>query len=177
MGSNEGGSLLGTEAGLSHRWRNSYLHHEENVMSRTMYIMSGCQGSGKSTWASRKTGAIVVSADSYFVNEKGEYHFSFEGLGKAHAECFHNAILTVQANQDCIVDNTNSTALEIAPYYQLAKAYGYDVVIVKVSCDPTKAAARNVHNVPEAGVKATASRCANLSLPPFWDVEVQEVKT
>lgn len=141
----------------------------------TMYIMSGCQGSGKSTWASRKNG-ITVSADHYFVKD-GEYSFDFTKLGAAHAECFHNAILTVQAKQDCIVDNTNSTTLEVAPYYQLAKAYGYDVVLVKVSCDPSKAAKRNVHGVPEAGVKATASRCANLSLPPYWDVEVQEVTT
>ena len=143
----------------------------------TMYIMSGCQGSGKSTWAKSRTSAIVVSADNYFINDKGFYSFSFEGLGKAHAECFHNAILTVQANQDCIVDNTNSSALEIAPYYQLAKAYNYSVVIVKVKCDVSKAASRNVHNVPKEGVKRTASRCANLSLPPYWDVEVQEVET
>lgn len=142
----------------------------------TMYILSGCQGSGKSTWAKSKTSAITVSADDYFT-VGSSYHFDHTKLGKAHAECFRNAILTVQANQDCIVDNTNSTTLEIAPYYQLAKAYNYNVVIVKVKCDVNKAASRNVHGVPEQGVKATASRCANLKLPPYWDVEVEEVET
>jgi len=141
----------------------------------TMYILSGCQGSGKSTWAKRKRG-ITVSADDYFT-VGSSYRFDHAKLGKAHAECFRNAILTVQANQDCVVDNTNSTTLEIAPYYQLAKAYNYNVVIVKVKCDVNKAASRNVHGVPEQGVKATARRCANLKLPPYWDVEVEEVET
>jgi len=142
----------------------------------TMYIMSGCQGSGKSTWAKTKQSAITVSADDYFT-VGSNYRFDFTKLGKAHAECFRKAILTVQSRTDCVVDNTNSTTLEIAPYYQLAKAYGYNVVIVKVSCDSSKAASRNVHGVPEAGVKATASRCANLKLPSYWDVDVQEVTT
>lgn len=142
----------------------------------TMYIMSGCQGSGKSTWAKSQSRAIVVSADDYFT-VGSSYRFDFTKLGKAHAECFRKAILTVQSGTDCIVDNTNSTVLEIAPYYQLAKAYNYNVVIVKVKCDPSKAASRNVHGVPEAEVKSTASRCANLDIPPYWGVEVREVTT
>jgi len=144
---------------------------------KTMFIMSGCQGSGKSTWIKKAYPKVVVSADHYFIDDKGEYCFSIEDLGKAHAECFRKAILSVQAGMDCVIDNTNSTIIEIAPYYQLAKAYGYEVVIVKVSCDVEKAVKRNVHNVPESVVKATAKRCESLNFPSFWSFATIEVHT
>ena len=135
-----------------------------------MTIMVGCQGSGKSTWAkTNRSGATHCSADSYF-QVGSSYRFDPSKLGKAHGACFRKAVEAIQAGENVVIDNTNSTVTEIAPYYALAQAYGVNVEIVQMTIDPEVSALRNVHGVPGAGVKATAKRCANLSIPPFWAV-------
>ena len=141
----------------------------------TMTIMVGCQGSGKSTWAkvNRQSCAIApvtyCSADEYFM-VGSSYKFDVTKLGKAHGACFKKAVEAVMRGENVVIDNTNGSVAEIAPYYALAQAYGMDVEVVRMVCDPETAAARNVHGVPEAGVKATARKIQNLCLPPFWDV-------
>ena len=51
-----------------------------------------------------------------------------------------------------MVDNTNISRVEMAPYVQVAAALGYEVEVVRVRCDPRVAAQRNVHGVPSGTV-------------------------
>uniref|UniRef100_A0A8W8KSP8 Uncharacterized protein n=1 Tax=Magallana gigas TaxID=29159 RepID=A0A8W8KSP8_MAGGI len=58
--------------------------------SKTVFIMRGVSGSGKSTIARAiqkvYPSAVLCSADDYFMRE-GEYHFSADDLESAHKYC------------------------------------------------------------------------------------------
>lgn len=143
-------------------------------MAMNIFIMRGVSGSGKSTHAARLMGdnGEVVSADHFFYNDRGEYVFNPAKLPEAHAECLRRfvALLTKGDVSAIVVDNTNTTVAEVAPYAALALAYGATLEIVEVECDVEVAAARNLHGVPLAGVRAQAERLTKSrgDLPPWW---------
>ena len=61
-------------------------------------------------------------------------------------------------NIPIVVDNTNSTIAEIAPYYATAEALECEAEIVCVDCHPDLAASRNIHGVSNDDVWA----------PKYW---------
>jgi len=147
--------------------------------------MIGVPGSGKSTEAKRimRTHSVIrerveiVSADTYFMNENGDYAFNPKGLGEAHAECFRDACDYATRGVDCIiVDNTNLTNVERAPYYQLGVAFGYKVHMVWVhpglTCE--ELGARNVHGVSAEKIRTMFQRFEGV-LPPHWKVQQHNV--
>jgi len=142
-------------------------------------IMQGVPGSGKSTYVKsmQPVATEVISADSYFETKDGEYRFDPSKLGEAHGACLRRFVkLVAGASGDTVVvDNTNTTTLEIAPYMALASAYGCEVELVRVQCDPEVAAARNVHGVPLHAVRRMADNIRNFSPPPFWSFKLTEV--
>lgn len=139
-------------------------------------IMQGVPGSGKSTYiAEHLKGAVVVSADHYF-DRLGRFDPSL--LSAAHGECLTNFNAAVLAKAALIVvDNTNTTPVEVAPYWALAQAYGYEVEIVRIVCDPNVAAARNTHGVPVVGVLAMHERLDKFEglAPPWWTIKRHSV--
>jgi GTPase SAR1 family protein len=103
---------------------------------RRVIILSGISGSGKSTLA-RKLCAqeneetegqgqpAIVSADDYFT-KGGVYTFDPSKLSEAHGECFFNFIGHMRhLSTLVVVDNTNTTEAEIAPYVLGAQAFDY----------------------------------------------------
>lgn len=89
-------------------------------------MMSGVPGSGKSTLVARRwPGAVVFSADAYFMVD-GEYRFDPSRIGEAHCGCLRSFTETLQVAdvEVLVVDNTNLSVSEIAPYAALAQAYG-----------------------------------------------------
>jgi hypothetical protein len=142
-----------------------------------VYIYSGVPGSGKSTLVrEHHAGAIVCSADHHFTDDDGVYRFDPTQLPEAHGACLRKfagyAAIGGPGDPDLVVDNTNTTVAEIAPYAALALAYGHELLVVTVECDPAVAAARNTHGVPEAAVKRMAASLAARQLPPWWKHEV-----
>ena len=139
-------------------------------------ILRGPSGAGKSTYAKKFKGALVVSADDYFMMN-GEYVFNPAGLPHAHARClreFTHAVTSPDSKDDVIiVDNTNTSATEVAPYAELAQAYGHEMKIVTFVGDAVKAARRNIHRVPATGVVAMAMRIEenNKFFPRWWPQE------
>jgi len=147
-------------------------------------IMQGVSGSGKSTLARKlldmhwDLGGRIVSADFYWKSEGGDYDFDPKLLPKAHAyciRCFVDAVIW-QRNL-VIVDNTNTTVEEIAPYYAIAEAYGYETKILRVYCDTQIAMARNVHSVPANVVQAQSERIGSFVCPPRWKLEIYTQST
>jgi predicted kinase len=148
------------------------------VMNKAVLLV-GVSGSGKSTFAAREyPGAVTVSADHYFMVD-GEYRFEGSKLGAAHRACLRGFVEAVQGGAGCVVvDNTNTTLVELAPYVSLAMAYGYEVEVVRVRCPVEVAASRNTHGVGEGAVRAMDARIESMmatGLPPFWGVTVREV--
>jgi hypothetical protein len=148
-----------------------------------IHIMRGVSGSGKSTYAKTTwPEARVVSADTFFYDQHGVYMFDPAKLGEAHGRCLREfadacasrrpfALRDVDYGvpDDLVVDNTNISVWEVAPYYSLALAYGHTVEVVRIDIPSLRvAAARNVHGVPYDGVRRQYERLAGERLPPFW---------
>lgn len=137
---------------------------------RTVYIMSGIPGSGKTTEIEKQLGnenihcpmlenfscwdekPILVSADHYFLHS-GRYEFNPAHLGLAHGHCLRTFIMGCQGEfEKIIVDNTMTTNEELAPYIAVALAYDYKVIVKTIMManleEVQKAVNRNKHGVP-----------------------------
>jgi predicted kinase len=140
-------------------------------MGTQVIILSGISGSGKSTYARRNyPGAVVCSADKFpglYVD--GELQFA--KLSDAHNACLREfTVALLEGAPVIVVDNTNTTATEIAPYAAMALAFGAKLQILTIECDVEIAHGRNLHNVPRGGVEAQAARLESRDLPPWWPV-------
>ena len=145
---------------------------------RDVKIMQGVSGAGKSTFVrsylARDGRTSVCSADDFF---GPEYKFDPRKLPQAHQACLRTFIddLRNQPSGLIVVDNTNTTVAEVAPYYAAAEAYGWEPEIVYLHCEDIEVAiARNVHKVPEQAIRAMADRLSRFTdtMPPWWNRSV-----
>jgi predicted kinase len=141
----------------------------------SVVIYRGLPGTGKSYMIEDLRRCIptqrglVFSADNFWLID-GQYIFDPKRIGEAHAWCFRRYLEALQdGNFDYyIVDNTNISAFEIAPYIQAANAYGLQSEIITVWCSLETAIKRNTHNVPATSVVSMYQRLLTEQLPPFW---------
>lgn len=120
---------------------------------KTLYIVRGLPGSGKSSLAKKLT-ELVYSADDFFTNKKGEYNFNAKLLGKAHEWCWGKVrdAMFIGANAVAVA-NTFTQAWEAERYYQIAEEYGYSVFVIECQND-----FGNVHDVPQESIDAMKER-------------------
>jgi len=162
-------------------------------------ILSGVSGAGKSTFiqAQSWSDSCVIHSADYFFSKDGPYSFDPSKLNEAHGEClrgFVNGVRSGDARKRFIespegqalqgsgfnssvvevVDNTNLSVEEIAPYYALAKAYGYEVELITLLIDPEIAAHRNVHGVSERVIERMQTKLRARTIPPFWNLKYSE---
>lgn len=158
-------------------------------------ILRGVPGSGKSHFTKDfdEETTTVVSADFLFQNRADmlgvTYTEAFNpaDLPKAHAQCLRRFTEEVIRLDDAplsgedfeadqkkvvVVDNTNITAVEMAPYVALAQAYGCSVEIHRFDIDTLTASYRNTHGVSGAVVGRMNSSLRAEKLPPWWPEEV-----
>jgi predicted kinase len=96
-------------------------------MEKVLYIVRGCPGSGKSTFA-KTLGGQHYEADMFFINENGEYNFDFIKIKDAHQWC-QGMVKTdmILEYPKVVVSNTFTQEWEMEPYFEMAKEYGYKV--------------------------------------------------
>lgn len=149
---------------------------------RKLIILSGVEGSGKQTLASKIIADYPMknysyhSADQHFTSGTGEntrYNFNPKGLKRAHAQCMYTAIKSCEAgNGLVIIGNTNTTAEEISPYVLLGAAFGYSVELITIMChdmdDVQAACARGKHKVPFQSVLQMHQRLLKREIPRHW---------
>jgi hypothetical protein len=117
-----------------------------------LILLRGLPGSGKTTLASvilsTPGGSVdVLSADDFFVNERGEYHFDGSKLKEAHNSCQVRCAEKMKLETfKIVVANTFTQDWEMIPYYEMAERYGYRVHSVIVE---NKHNGSNIHGVPE----------------------------
>lgn len=123
--------------------------------------MMGVSGAGKSTWVRANTyGEVVVcSSDPWHVGPEG-YAYEPSMARYAHAACLRKFLLNLRDEpphgylrpneQFLVVDNTNTTIAELAPYVALTQAFlpHPQLEIVCIKADPEACKERTQHNTP-----------------------------
>jgi len=126
---------------------------------KTMYIVRGVPGSGKTTFA-KSLGGTHFETDSYFMVD-GEYKFDFTKLKEYHQKCQNDVntamILnhTAGLNEVIVVSNTFTQEWEMQPYFDMAKEWGYRVFSIIVE---NRHGGVNEHNVPEDKIEIMKNR-------------------
>ncbi len=139
-----------------------------------IYILKGLPGAGKSTFVKTMPDADVFSADDYHIVE-GKYVFDPKRAGYAHNECFKAYLYKMmqpRPRRDIIVDNTNTTLMELSPYIRVAEATARDYKILYFLIDAATSIQRNIHEVPANTILQMAKNLQTELVPPYWKQDV-----
>lgn len=121
---------------------------------RKVTILRGPSGVGKSTWAkSSHPEARILSTDDLFLNEAGEYEWDVTKLSEYHWTTLSRFIRAVRHRvPHVIVDNTNCSLWEIAPYIEASELASYRVEVLawipETVAELKVVAERSGHGVP-----------------------------
>jgi predicted kinase len=123
---------------------------------KTLYIVRGVPGSGKSTFT-QSLDCPVFEADQYFIDsETGEYKFDGSKIKLAHNWCKLRVEQSMEDDfQKIAVSNTFTQEWEMDAYYELAKQYGYRVFSLIVE---NRHGGVNEHDVPEDKLELMKNR-------------------
>jgi predicted kinase len=130
---------------------------------KTLILLRGLPGSGKSTFANYMFSNNIFEADHYFYDEDRNYNFDASKLYEAHKYCQLRVEHAMEANlisggvyfSEIVVSNTSTTEKELEPYLELAKKYDYQVVSLIVE---NRHGNKSVHNVPEETIERMKQR-------------------
>lgn len=118
-----------------------------------LILLRGVPGSGKTTLGEvilQCPGANsidVLSADNFFMDDKGNYNFDVTKLKQAHNDCQQKCAERMKLEiSRIIVANTFTEKWEMETYYEMAERYKYRVHSVIVE---NRHGGKNIHGVPE----------------------------
>ena len=126
---------------------------------KTLYIVRGVPGSGKSTFA-KSIGGIHIEADQFIMMD-GKYNFDITKIKLAHKYCQNQTEAWMktdgtQVNNDkIVVSNTFTQEWEMEPYFKLAEKYGYRTFSLIVE---NRHGGVNEHDVPEDKLELMKNR-------------------
>jgi predicted kinase len=126
---------------------------------KTLYIVRGVPGSGKSTFA-KSIGGIHIEADQFIMMD-GKYNFDITKIKLAHKYCQNQTEAWMktdgtQVNNDkIVVSNTFTQEWEMEPYFKLAEKYGYRTFSLIVE---NRHGGVNEHDVPEDKLEIMKNR-------------------
>lgn len=117
---------------------------------------------------------VVLSADDITFDDDGTFHIG--RLDAAHKLCLNTFAKILQMEEkerppDLIVDNTNTSPWELAPYVALALAHEDVVLEILVMTTPWKEClARCRHATPPKNIRTQARRLERMldEWPAFW---------
>lgn len=129
---------------------------------KTMYILRGLPGSGKSTFAkSIAKPWQIFEADQFFMND-GKYEFDATKLKDAHQDCkdrvrnaMRPSLLRGLLYNTIVVSNTFTQEWEMKFYRVIAKKYGYRIFYVIIE---NRHGNTNEHGVSEDKIQIMKDR-------------------
>lgn len=132
-------------------------------MNKTLTIVRGLPGSGKSTFANFIWNDYAIcEADKFFYDSEGHYLFDPSKLKQAHKWCQEEVEKRMQENQnnpqhypEIVVSNTFTQEWEMQAYFDLAKKYDYKVFSIIVE---NRHGNTNIHGVPDDTLKKMRDR-------------------
>lgn len=149
---------------------------------KTLYIMQGVPGSGKTTVAKAifeslyPETCVITSTDKYwYLNNPDVYDYDIDKASHAHA--WNQDVTDSLMSHDCpnvIVDNTNILKSQARPYIDMAHLHGYAVQIVRVDADLDECLRRNAlrtedRRIPEEVIRTMYSKMEDLARG--WSLE------
>lgn len=127
-----------------------------------LILLRGLPGAGKTTLAevilqsSQGVRPDVISADNYFMDDKGNYNFDVSKIKEAHNSCQQICAERMRLEfSKVVVANTFTEQWEMESYFEMAERYNYRVhtVIVENRHD-----GKNIHNVPDDKLQQMKNR-------------------
>lgn len=124
-------------------------------MEKSIFILRGLPGAGKSALAQALNIKAVCCADDYFVHN-GNYVWNKINIEDAHNWCQRKCrrFMEKQVNK-IIIANTCISEWELFPYQQLAKQFEYKCFVLIVE---NRHNGINVHNCPETVIEKMKKR-------------------
>ena len=127
---------------------------------RSLFILRGLPGSGKSTIAellSENGKYPVFSVDDYFTDKAtNEYRFEFEKNHLAYKQCEQNTLAhMILGVPKIFVANTFTLEWEMEPYFKMASANNYQVHVLTVE---NRHGSSNIHGIDEEQLKRMAEK-------------------
>lgn len=114
---------------------------------KTLYLIRGIPGSGKTTFARKllEQGKVQrhFEADMFFIEKDGVYRYRKELIVQAHTWCQKQTLEALSQRHSVVVSNTFITINELMPYYNIATITGADVKVIRATGN-----FENQHNVP-----------------------------
>jgi len=124
-------------------------------MEKTLILIRGIPGSGKSEFAKLLDIKAICCADDYFIH-KGIYDFQPKKIEDAHEWCQKKCRRFMQKEiERIVITNTSSTEWELCPYIDLAKDFDYKTYFIIVE---NRHNGINVHNCPETVIEKMKKR-------------------
>ena len=127
-----------------------------------LILLRGIPGSGKSTLGdvilhtNQSNIQDVLSADNFFIDDKGNYNFDVTKLKEAHNDCQLKCAERMRMEfSKIVVANTFTEEWEMKMYFEMAERYRYRVHTLIVE---NRHGSSNIHNVPENKLQSMMSR-------------------
>lgn len=129
---------------------------------KTLYIVRGCPGSGKSTFArSVAKPWQIFEADQFFM-KNGKYEFDYTKIKDAHQDCKNRVRNAMRPSlfrdlfyNTIVVSNTFTQEWEMKFYRVIAKKYGYRIFYVIIE---NRHEGINEHEVPSDKIELMRNR-------------------
>ena len=125
---------------------------------KTLVIIRGLPGSGKSTFAGLLSHDYygVHEADDHFTDGEGKYNFDPSELGEAHKHCQAGVRCDMEIGiERIVVSNTSTQEWEFKVYEDLAEEFGYRVHCVIVE---NRHGGESLHGVPAEAIERMKDR-------------------
>ena len=127
-----------------------------------LILLRGIPGSGKTTLGEvilhcPGTNSVdVLSADNFFIDDKGNYNFDPTKLKQAHNDCQQKCAERMKLEiSRIVVANTFTEEWEMETYYEMANRYKYRVHSIIVE---NRHGNTNIHNVPSEKIEQMKNR-------------------
>lgn len=137
------------------------------VFKMKVTIMCGISGAGKSTYIKKHyPNTVVFAVDNFLSYDEMNVYKDSGTLQEAYYKCLRAYLKQLPKyalnDEDMVVDNANTTITGISPYVSVALAFGFEVEVIMIKCDPETAYKRNKHNVSWEDIQAQYERLSLL---------------
>jgi uridine kinase len=127
-----------------------------------LILLRGLPGSGKTTLgevilhSTQGSKPDVISADNYFIDDKGNYNFDPTKLKEAHNNCQQICAERMRLEfSKVVVANTFTEEWEMKPYFDMAERYKYRIHTIIVE---NRHGSKNIHGVPDEKLQQMKDR-------------------